>query len=103
MNYQKIILAGKIISEPVIIKTEEDVLDKVTFKVSVHFFTENEIILPVVAVRDFKEIFEIQVEKDVLIEGIIDRDQSGGFFIFVDYIQSMNSEMKAAKKEKLLF
>jgi uncharacterized protein YdeI (BOF family) len=91
MDYQKIIILGKIVSKPEIKKTEEGVLDQVTFQVSFKNFSENEIVFPVKAIGEFKNKSELHKGTEILIEGALEKDKSGELFIFADYFQSGNS------------
>jgi len=105
MDFQKIILAGIIISDPVIQKIDDGYLDFVTFKISVHFLTESEIIFSVEAYSDSKEISDDHIQKgsEVLIEGYIDQDRTGNYFVFADNFQTVESGKRTTKTQKLLF
>ena len=96
MDFQKIILVGKVISKPQIEKTEEGVLDVIRFKISV---------IPIVSIVLLNENRDIEIIKGstVLVEGILDLDKSGKYIVRADYYHSMDSDKNSAKEQKLLF
>lgn len=105
MDFQKIILVGTIISKPEIQKTEEGVLDVVRFNISVNHFTEKEVTFPVVSIRllDDDDKNEIIKGITVIVEGIIDIDESGKFIVRADYYHVGKSERIDNKESQLLF
>lgn len=105
MDFQKIILVGKVISKPQIEKTEEGVLDVIRFKISVSHFTENDVVFPIVSIVLLNENRDIEIIKGstVLVEGILDLDKSGKYIVRADYYHSMDSDKNSAKEQKLLF
>lgn len=100
MDFQKIILVGKVISKPKIEKTEEGVLDVIRFKISVNHFTDNDVVFPIVTIGLLNENRDIEIIKGstVLVEGIIHLDQLGKFFVSADYYHSMDSDQNSTKE-----
>jgi len=102
MNFQKIILAGKIISEPVVEKTEEGVLDVMRFDLGVKYFTEEEVVFKVMVTGILEEGDELKAEegKEVIIEGIVKMDKNGKYLVSADGLEFGNKDIK---RSELLF
>jgi hypothetical protein len=88
MNYQKIILAGEITNEPVIQKTKEGVLRQLKFEMTVEHFTDK-VVFPVILTYVMNDIDGQEAVKgrEVLVEGIIVTDKSGGFTVRADWME----------------
>jgi hypothetical protein len=88
MNYQKIILAGKISNEPTTKKTEEGMFTELRFEMTFRHFS-NEITFPVVVVfaADDVEDRELIMGSSVLVEGVMDLDKEGRYFVKADWLE----------------
>lgn len=88
MNYQKIILVGEISNDPVIQKTKEGVFTELRFEMTVRHFSD-EIIFPVVVVFAAEDIDDREIIKGshVLVEGVMDLDKKGRYFVRADWFE----------------
>jgi len=102
MNFQKIILAGKIINKPVIEKTEEGVLDVMRFDVGVKYFAEKEVIFKVMVtgILDDEDDQKAEEGREVIVEGIVKIDKDGKYLVSADGLEFGNKDLK---KSELLF
>jgi len=99
MNFQKIILAGKIISKPVVEKTEEGVLDVMRFDVGVKYFTEEEVIFKVMVTGILDEGDDLKAKegREVIVEGIVKLDKDGKYLVSADGLEFGNKDEKRAE------
>ena len=101
MNYQKIILAGEITNKPEIQKTKEGVLSELRFEMTVKHFSEK-IVFPVIVTFADDDIDDQKTVKgsEVLVEGIIDLDKQGKFFVRADWLENGGFGEGSEKRSK---
>jgi len=102
MNFQKIILVGKIINKPTFMKTEEGVLDVMKFNLGVKYFTEEEVVFKVMVTGIVDERYDLKAEegREVIVEGIVELDKDGNYLVSADGLEFGNKDLK---RTELLF
>ena len=90
MNFQKIILLGKVISKPKTYISDENIkYDQMTFDLSVKYIVSDEVVFSVVIPGPLSDYLDKQISKGkrVMIEGRIEMGENRKMKVFADWVQ----------------
>ena len=87
MNFQRIILCGEITNNPKLNIPKNDPVCELKFKISVDYRSKNKVIFPIVVNALIEDLNQEKIVegREVLVEGFIDFDEKGNFFVFSDW------------------
>jgi len=105
MDYQKIILSGKITSQVQVHKLKSSEADTLEFEITVRDSSKRDVVFPILFNGLSAEIDKNQVSEgnQVLVEGKVETDQKGGFHILADTVQFESASEEEIDRSKLLF
>ena len=105
MDYQKIILSGKITSQVQVHKSKGSEENTLEFDIAVSDSLNSEVIFPIVVKGLSAEIDKNQVSEgnQALVEGKVETDPKGRFHILADTVQFESSSEEEIDRSKLLF
>jgi len=105
MDYQKIILSGKIVSQVQVHKSKVGEVDILEFDMTVRDSLKRDVVFPILLQGLSAEIDKNQVSEgnQALVEGKVETDPKGRFHILADTVQFESSSEEEIDRSKLLF